>query len=84
MDSIEIFNADLACCRYRFLPSTIDNITDDKIKSMNASDFSMEVLNNIEIGGYLWNKMFKKEIIDKIQLTFRKIFKPRKNKYARL
>lgn len=68
--SIEIFNADLACCRYRFLPSTIDSITDDKIKSMNASDFSIEVLNNIEIGGYLWNKMFKKEIIDKIQLTF--------------
>lgn len=68
--SIENYNADLACCRYRFFPSNADYVIDDKIKFMDASDFTMEVLNNIEIGGYLWNKMFKKEIIDKIQLTF--------------
>lgn len=68
--SIEDNNADLACCRYRTFPSGTDYIIEDKAPFMDVSEFATEVLDNIEIGGYLWNKIFKKELIDKMHLVF--------------
>ena len=37
---------------------------------MDISNFCIEVLNNIEIGGFLWNKIFRRKIIDRMQLMF--------------
>ena len=68
--TIENNDVDLVCCGYKIFPSDTDSVIEDKILCMNASEFGTEVLNNIEIGGYLWNKIFKKALIDEMQLVF--------------
>lgn len=68
--TIENNDVDLVCCGYKIFPSDTDSVIEDKILCMNASEFVTEVLNNIEIGGYLWNKIFKKALIDEMQLVF--------------
>lgn len=61
---------DLVCCRYSTSPilnksvSTRDNII------LDSNNFGFQVLSNIEIGGFLWNKIFRKSIIDKMPMLF--------------
>ena len=64
---IEKHNADFACCSYS--RSTIKDLNIDKHQEQVLSEKNemMEaIIDNKDYGGYLWNKLFKKCLFDKL------------------
>lgn len=61
------FDSDIACCNYY---KEYDNEKKDIIISnlkqiMNREEFLNSILNDNSISGYLWNKLYKRELFDK-------------------
>ena len=65
---IETTNVDLASCLYTFGNGICEKKTDGNI--LNRRDAIHTILTDIKYGGYVWNKIFRYEIIKQNQLVF--------------
>lgn len=65
-----IKNYDLLCFGYTkwYKKNLVDMSFDEKIRDID--NFRCQIFTNPRIGGYLWNKLFKREIIVKYNINF--------------
>ena len=65
-------NCDLVCCSYytEFLNKKINNKICNKSIVINTIEAQEKIYNQDSFSGFLWNKLFKKDIIDSNKLKF--------------
>ena len=72
VENIEKNNFDMSICGYRIFSdeSSKTKISDSSEKNiiMNSDEVLKKIFNSNEINGFLWNKLFRKSIFEKIRL----------------
>ncbi|WP_455537660.1 glycosyltransferase family 2 protein [Terrisporobacter sp.] len=69
---IEQFNVDMSVCGYRIFSEehNVSKISDDSETNtiMSSKDILTEIFKNNKVNGFLWNKMFRRDIFNSIRL----------------
>jgi len=65
----KIINRDLVICKYTRRINKLGQI-DDWAHAIDKDEIVKQILDNREIKGYIWNKMFWKNIIDEHEIVF--------------
>lgn len=65
-------NSDIAVLGYKmFIDKKLRKNYEEENKTLSRETFMQEVIVNDSVKGYLWNKIFRKDIIDKYSIYFR-------------
>lgn len=71
VNSLENFNADMSICNYTDNINEINKVKKViKSKVVNAKEIHDNIIKNNLKEGYLWNKIFKKDVIERNNLKF--------------